>query len=280
MRRKTGFTLIELLVVIAIISILAAILFPVFATAREKARQSSCASNMKQLGIAFLQYQQDYDELNPYGWGNWSATSWAYCLYPYVKSTATFACPDDTTQIAAPPSTAAYQGYHDYVSSYAFNDLLQQVAVPKFTAVAKTVLLTEVTGVTVNLLHTVPTNSTDYGADVSYVTAERSAGTEGLCLYGNPGTDVSFASGYLGGRGIYSGCTARWQTALGRHGDGALFLLADGHVKWLLGSSVSSGRAATTPNCDQDGVGTGCTSNIGAAAGTNTSKFAVTFSPM
>src|SRR5579862_3599835 len=60
--RQSGFTLIELLVVIAIIAILAAILFPVFAQAREKARQASCISNLKQLGLAFLQYEQDYDE--------------------------------------------------------------------------------------------------------------------------------------------------------------------------------------------------------------------------
>ncbi len=65
MKKKQGFTLIELLVVIAIIAILAAILFPVFAQAREKARQTTCASNEKQMGLAILQYQQDYDEMFP-----------------------------------------------------------------------------------------------------------------------------------------------------------------------------------------------------------------------
>ncbi|MFH1910322.1 MAG: prepilin-type N-terminal cleavage/methylation domain-containing protein, partial [bacterium] len=63
--RKRGFTLIELLVVIAIIAILAAILFPVFAKAREKARQTSCLSNLKQIDLAVLQYAQDYDEMMP-----------------------------------------------------------------------------------------------------------------------------------------------------------------------------------------------------------------------
>src|SRR5512137_1152715 len=66
MPKRRAFTLIELLVVIAIIAILAAILFPVFAKAREKARQSSCQSNLKQIGLAFMQYAQDYDEQYPY----------------------------------------------------------------------------------------------------------------------------------------------------------------------------------------------------------------------
>jgi len=95
MQKRTGFTLIELLVVIAIIAILAAILFPVFAKAREKARQTSCLSNNKQLGLAFIQYVQDYDERYPgtpaYGDG------WAGLIYPYVKSTGVYNCPDDSS---------------------------------------------------------------------------------------------------------------------------------------------------------------------------------------
>ncbi|MCD6351836.1 MAG: DUF1559 domain-containing protein [Armatimonadetes bacterium] len=97
-----GFTLIELLVVIAIIAILAAILFPVFARAREKARQASCQSNLKQVALAFLMYVQDYDEKFPFwrwdshgggGTPDPSAPQWYVRLYPYVKNTQLFVCP-------------------------------------------------------------------------------------------------------------------------------------------------------------------------------------------
>ncbi len=118
---RTGFTLIELLVVIAIIAILAAILFPVFARAREKARQASCASNLKQLSLSLMQYAQDYDESFPDSYvlgpgprgyyGGWSITEYAHRLYtddtqtvlagigrildPYVKNSQVFRCPSD-----------------------------------------------------------------------------------------------------------------------------------------------------------------------------------------
>jgi len=96
MRRK-GFTLIELLVVIAIIAILAAILFPVFARAREKARQTSCLSNLKQLGLATQMYCQDYDE--KCSMSIYLAGTQAYTMYhvhaPYIKNTQIFDCPSE-----------------------------------------------------------------------------------------------------------------------------------------------------------------------------------------
>jgi prepilin-type N-terminal cleavage/methylation domain-containing protein/prepilin-type processing-associated H-X9-DG protein len=120
MIHRRGFTLIELLVVIAIIAILAAILFPVFAQAREKARGAACLSNVKQLGLALQMYAQDYDETLP----NHAAdtdkfldpkapANWAKAVSPYAKNTQIFACPsaplEPRLKTAAPPFNS-YQG--------------------------------------------------------------------------------------------------------------------------------------------------------------------------
>ncbi len=136
-RPPPGFTLIELLVVIAIVAILAAILFPAFAKAREKARQITCASNLRQLGIGFLQYAEDNDEILPGctngggpspspgigqhgGWvyfnafNNLNSTAGAFdvsqgSIYPYVKSRQVYVCPDDAQGQASGDSYAINQ---------------------------------------------------------------------------------------------------------------------------------------------------------------------------
>ena len=97
-QKRSAFTLIELLVVIAIIAILAAILFPVFARARENARRSSCQSNMKQIGLGLLQYTQDYDEQMPHqAFTSPVFYTYADMIQPYIKSDQIFDCPSDST---------------------------------------------------------------------------------------------------------------------------------------------------------------------------------------
>jgi len=120
---RRGFTLIELLVVIAIIAILAAILFPVFARAREKARQTSCLSNVKQLSLGFLMYAQDYDETLPPPHVTINATPvthpdgsthvrthWASLIFPYVNNIGVYNCPSTRQAVW----TGSYTGRHAY----------------------------------------------------------------------------------------------------------------------------------------------------------------------
>jgi prepilin-type N-terminal cleavage/methylation domain-containing protein len=153
-RRKTeGFTLIELLVVIAIIAILAAILFPVFAQAREKARQTSCISNLKQLGVGYIMYTQDYDETFPLPcqaptrintvyasppnlvqgrgpgtpWNDfWYPTQGANVVFPYTKNYAIWACPSGALkeQFNPPFSTNYVPGVTPTHITYNYNGLL------------------------------------------------------------------------------------------------------------------------------------------------------------
>jgi len=128
--KRRGFTLIELLVVIAIIAILAAILFPVFARAREKARQASCLSNVKQIALGLLMYVQDYDETMPISM--YQNATGVYTVFdeigPYVKNQQIASCPSKGGSFTLPNGTGPLSGQMDLslmgkpVYSYGFND--------------------------------------------------------------------------------------------------------------------------------------------------------------
>ncbi|HEY3331043.1 MAG TPA: DUF1559 domain-containing protein [Capsulimonadaceae bacterium] len=298
--RRRGFTLIELLVVIAIIAILAAILFPVFATAREKARQTTCTSNLKQLGLAYLQYVQDYDEYFPassaISWSsNGSATvalngyGWAAQIYPYVKSAASYVCPDDVAQpkklgtLSLPivsytegsfPNGAyapANQGIGGYKATSTAS--AQPCPMSAFGAVASTVLLYEgsqiysTTGVQGDGGNGSTINKTSL---LQFPIAAVQTGYGPLDTVDNRYT--SFAGAGANGVAYYDVPVATHRHVFNAPGDsGNMYLVADGHVKYLQWTKVSS--------CDQ--FASGCsatktpvtTSQLGVS-----NSYAVTFS--
>ena len=229
---RRAFTLIELLVVIAIIAILAAILFPVFAQAREKARQASCASNLKQMGIAILQYNQDFDEA--YAMAMWGSSasgtrcSWPAMIQPYVKSTAIFTCPSDTGDYGKTPGTisdpagcsASLTGYSvSYIYNYYLagnnnpNGGVITSSLPQLPAPATTVMMTD--GATTP---TVGKNPTEWPARVAASGTTAIAGrTSWLLVNANSST---ITSGF-----------ADYGAPKARHAQMTNVLWADGHVK-------------------------------------------------
>ena len=159
--KRTAFTLIELLVVIAIIAILAAILFPVFARARENARRSSCASNLRQIGLGMMQYTQDYDErFLVQNINTTPATTFhfGYILQPYLKSKQIFMCPSAAgaetpltqTFPVQPPSPAIRRDYvwvagpgtpgGDFKGSYAMTTIIEGSSLSELTTPSQTAI--------------------------------------------------------------------------------------------------------------------------------------------
>jgi len=207
---RKAFTLIELLVVIAIIAILAAILFPVFARARENARRASCISNLKQIGLAVMMYTQDYDEMLPPCWNINSTTppigsagtywQWPNIIYPYTKSAQVYYCPSSSS--TASPTSKNYGADSQVMTPYNGRSLASvESPAQKYMIM----------------------DFSEYSADNSYIT-------------GTPITNY-----YLPGKGNGGGvCTSAdpAECTTGRHFDGVNMAFADGHVKWLKSSEV------------------------------------------
>ncbi len=269
--RKGGFTLIELLVVIAIIAILAAILFPVFASARSKARQTTCLSNMKQIGTALMMYVQDNDETYPMAYyypnnKNSSAgyVQWSGVLLPYVKSNGIFVCPEHKVKGWAPtnfttnnapggqtPQTAGIDDVQAPRLSYVANELIMPRK--KYSSIPQ---------------NCVSTGQIDKPADVillaeytGYIDCLKgSSSTGGVAVKSHrPVNGIKYANGaifdgekYVAGVGLMALTEAEARAAINNaialkdssaehhicyidpdlHTKGANYVFADGHAKW------------------------------------------------
>ena len=233
---KSAFTLIELLVVIAIIAILAAILFPVFARARENARRSSCQSNLKQIGLGFQQYIQDYDEKYPVfnSSNNTSSNNgqgWAANLQPYLKSEQIFQCPSDTTGPSAGADLLARanaSGFTDYWMNY--NVSTQNQA--NFAQVSNTLLSGDGT----------PTGGQTTSTYNAIYQPKLTTGTLPVTT-GAPLCQVSWSD--ASAQSINSAANKNGGSE--KHLEGANYAFADGHVKWLKPSKITdNGTSGTT----------------------------------
>lgn len=262
-RQNHAFTLIELLVVIAIIAILASILFPVFAKAREKARQTACLSNEKQIGLALMQYVQDYDETWPCGRLTTSSTGvtfadgrgWAQATYPYFKSADLLRCPNDDTPV--PPGAP-----NNAVISYAMNANFAGLPDANLTKPAMTVGLVEVAG------------NDGYVSDYAFLDDRAPAASGPVVATGGSAGGLlrgSYRTGNIGvPERIFDNQTSP-RLASARHNEGANFLCADGHAKWCRGRTVSSGATAQNKVNAQTNT---------RAAGTEHPGIILTFSPI
>ena len=286
-----GFTLIELLVVIAIIAILAGILFPVFAQAREKARQTACVSGERQIGVALMQYVQDYDESYPNGSNFngaepiWAGEGWAGQCFPYLRNVALFRCPSDTNSAGTSENVAVSYAYNvNFVYYQDEDEVPYGISAAQVTAPSRSVLLFEVANVKANVAAeregAVPggVEGTDFSASANGLDHRLYARKDW-----STGSEHQYATGYLGGRPPSDDPAAKTQFAAseGRHAGGSNFVFGDGHCRWLRGSQVSSGRVATNPNCNQDNspAVSGCDGGFRAAgADSETNNFRATFS--
>ena len=230
MKRK-GFTLIELLVVIAIIAILAAILFPVFAQAREKARGISCLSNTKQIGLGILMYGQDYDEKFPCGvlptsGPGFNGIGWAGQTYSYIKNGQLFKCPNDPTQGTTVNKVAVVPV--SYAISY--RPLFYPIA--SLQSPTDTILVSEAYGAITDVTDPLETNAIRRSAcDLSdnLVWTSPPERTFQCCTF--PKDQVYYATGALGSTQPwpYGGTHFGSPALIPTHSAGSNYTMADGH---------------------------------------------------
>lgn len=236
-RVTRGFTLIELLVVIAIIAILAAILFPVFAQAREAARKSTCQSNLKQLGTAFAMYTQDYDETypQPHGYSTGFASGsfdyfpadltgtaptggrslqWSWVIQPYIKNSQLMSCPSGTrTDLYSLAGNTAIT--KKIATGYTYNQLLAWRSMASVAAPATIFLMTEGFG------------------DTTYLNVSN-PGVPSISGNFGPGNPYAFGKAAPTACAMFSGFSGQTSWKYNKiHGGTSNYLYADGHVKAL-----------------------------------------------